>query len=215
MRGGSQKRVVLFAAVLSALRVCPVAAGSLADELSSVEESEQGSVLLEELIRTAVLGADFPVTATTPSVTYTFDPTTGTFVRTSSSLGPIFVERAETIGRGKVTLNMSYLFVSFQTLNGDDLDGLNQSQTIAGAGGALQDSLSFSTFSLDSHVFSFSGTYGVTDAWDVNVLLPVVYTTLDADGAVDLRVSGTNPNPVAIDANDSALGLGDVLLRTK
>jgi hypothetical protein len=201
--------------ILCALMGQPVAAGSLVDELSPVEASGQGSVLLEELIRTSVLGADFPTTATTPSVTYTFDPASGVFVRASGSLGPAFAERGETTGRGKATLGMSYLFASFKTLNGDDLDGLQQTMRTTGAGGALRDTLSFSSFTLDSHVFAFSGTYGITDAWDVNAVVPVVYTILEADGKVDGRVAGSTPDPVSIDADDSAFGIGDALLRTK
>src|SRR4029453_3718217 len=49
-----------------------------------------------------------------------FDATTGTFIRTSQSFGPILTDRAETIGRGKFSFGYNYQFFSFDQLEGID-----------------------------------------------------------------------------------------------
>ena len=43
--------------------------------------------------------------------------------------------------------------------------------------------LTFEEFDLESHVLSLYATYGITDRWDVNVLVPIVFTSLDVSCA--------------------------------
>ena len=86
----------------------------------------------------------------------------------------------------------------------------------------------FDKFDLESHVLSLYATYGITDRWDVNVLLPIIFTSLDVsahavlnnfainpgDGLpVHLLPDGTNVQTRTVD--DDATGVGDLLLRTK
>ena len=68
--------------------------------------------------------ADFPALSTVPGFTYRYNPQLSVFERSSASLGPVFVERPQTLGRGKFDLGVSYLFVDFAELNGKDLDRL-------------------------------------------------------------------------------------------
>src|SRR6266852_114197 len=68
--------------------------------------------------------ADFPAISTAPGITYRYNPQLQAFERSSTSLGPVFVERPETIGRGKFDFGFSYLFVDFDELNGKNLDHL-------------------------------------------------------------------------------------------
>jgi len=51
-----------------------------------------------------------------------FDPALKTFVTTTDSLGPIFGERADTIGRHRIAVGVSYQFFQF-----DKIDGVNLS----------------------------------------------------------------------------------------
>jgi hypothetical protein len=74
-------------------------------------------------------------------------------------------------------------------------------------------------FSLRHHVFSFAGTYGITNHWDVNLVLPLMYTILDLRGDAGVAIGpGTiATGPVSFNdffSND-AFGVGDMLLRTK
>jgi hypothetical protein len=186
----------------------------------------------------AAQAGDFPATSTAPGFTYRYNPEAGMFERSSASLGPVFVERPQTTGRGKFDLGVSYLFVEFTEIDGDDMDelsftGLEHNDCCdttspppsAGDPAFERDTadIFFEKFNIISHVVSFSGTYGITDRWDVNLLLPVVRTQLDVRVRKQLNdVSGANThffpdgNTVNVDTvEDDANGVGDLLLRTK
>src|SRR5262245_45339528 len=62
-----------------------------------------------------------PLPSPASGFTYRFDSTTGTFVRSTQSFGPILTDRAETIGRGKFSFGYNYQFFSFDKLEGIDL----------------------------------------------------------------------------------------------
>ena len=52
--------------------------------------------------------------------------------------------------------------------------------------------LFFDQFGIESHVVSLFATYGITDDWDVNILLPIIHTSLEVDArAVLNNESGT------------------------
>lgn len=78
-------------------------------------------VLVQQLAPSA---ADFPAISTVPGVTFRYNPAIQTFERSSGSLGPVYVERPQTLGRGKFDFGVNYLYVDFDELDGDELDGL-------------------------------------------------------------------------------------------
>ncbi len=169
--------------------------------------------------RLALRGIDLPATATAPAFTYEFDFETGAAVRSSESLGPTFAERAETVGRHRMAFAVSHLYADL-----DHFDGHDFADDIVTAGvrrfGKLQIGGAFvaQDFSLEQHVTSVSTTFGITEAWDVNVLVPVVQTSLQLDGisAAIVEQNGARQSARAFVAFDeSAVGLGDVLVRTK
>lgn len=191
-------------------------------------------ILLGELSSQA---ADFPATSTVPGFTYRFNERLEVFERTSSNLGSAFVERARTLGRGKLDVGLAYLFVDFDELDGEDLDsltlpGITHNDCCAappspGNPAFEQDTsdVFFEKFELVSHVFSLFATYGITDRLDVNLLLPVVYTSLDVRATADFNdESGTRTHFFDTEAgttsetrsvDDDAFGVGDLQLRTK
>src|SRR5262249_56247733 len=69
-------------------------------------------------------------------------------------------------------------------------------------------------FSLKENVFTFNFTYGLTDLWDVNLLVPTLYTTLDLAG-----IAGSFASLVATVGQarfrDDTFGIGHILLRSK
>jgi hypothetical protein len=169
--------------------------------------------------RLAIRGIDFPATATTPAFTYVFNFETGAPERTSESLGPTFLERADTVGRHRLALGVSYLYADLDQFDGHDFArdivtaGTRKfgSFTVAGAFVAHD-------FSLKSSVTSVSATYGVTDAWDVNLFVPIVRTSLALDGtsaAIVQTSAGQQQATARASLSGSASGLGDVLVRTK
>lgn len=148
-----------------------------------------------------------PVVSSSAGVTYEYNPDLEIFERTSDTLGPIFLERPDTIGRGKFNVNVSYQYVQFDTYDGDDIDSLGNGAPIllAGGGGGGAVPLEY-RLGLHSHIVGFSATYGILDDLDVNLLVPLIQTNFDV--GVD---TGSQHGH---DSND-AFGVGDVLLRAK
>ncbi|MCA1853619.1 MAG: hypothetical protein LC647_14860, partial [Beggiatoa sp.] len=68
--------------------------------------------------------ADFPAISTLPGLSYRYNPDLQAFERSSGSLGPVYVERPQTLGRGKLDIGLAYLYINFDELDGDELDGL-------------------------------------------------------------------------------------------
>ena len=65
--------------------------------------------------------ATFPVGSSSGGFTYTFNPTLGTFSRSSESFGPLFAERALTVGRYRGILGVSYQRSTYDTFEGKNL----------------------------------------------------------------------------------------------
>jgi len=206
----------------------------------------------------------FPLGSPAGGFTYTFDETLGTFRRTTPSFGPVFAERAVTMGKNRFNAGFSYQHTTYRSFEGQDIgDGAikfylrHEECCSAGSGGGtggggggtgggggpvvtpndtrfdppfegdlIEAALSMRT-STDTAVFSLN--YGLTDRWDVGVLVPLVHVELDADvEASILRLSTANDplthtfeagNPNAtqktFSLGGSATGLGDVVVRSQ
>jgi hypothetical protein len=204
-------------------------ARSLADALISAfpgQLAEDGEGLAAVFART--VGTSFPVTGTSSAYVYRFDPATDAFQRLNVPLGPVFSERAQTVGPQKLSLAVNYLLVQYDTINGDDLHALVSSDPrgpgdhIAICAGPLcEPVLGTARIDLEAQVVTVSATYGVTTDLDVNLLVPIVRTFLRASTSFvgpDPRVP---PNPSyfpyasANGANEASTGVGDILLRLK
>jgi outer membrane putative beta-barrel porin/alpha-amylase len=139
---------------------------------------------------------EFPQAAVSPAFTFRYNPTLSVFERTTAVPGPLFSERATTLGRGQLNFSVGYSFIEFQDLNGTDLDalvnpvlipttvGTPQPTTIVAPNGrtALYFPAALSTdvirMDLKAHVITPTLRYGVTDRWDVGVVIPIVRTSL-------------------------------------
>ena len=154
--------------------------------------------------------ANVPVSAASGGSTFSFEG--GVPVRTSTSAGPVFGERAQTLGRGRVLAALTRTGVSFKTLRGVDLDNINFIFTHANtdfegcdsiAGGdcsllgvpALENETINLNLALDVRltVTSFLMTYGITDRLDIGVVLPVVSTSLE--GSTQAQINPFGPPP--------------------
>ncbi|HEV7838927.1 MAG TPA: hypothetical protein VGO75_12730, partial [Gemmatimonadaceae bacterium] len=67
--------------------------------------------------------ANIPIGSTSGGVTFRFEG--GVPVQTSTSAGPIFAERAQTLGRGRVLAGISRTGFRFATLRGVDMNNLS------------------------------------------------------------------------------------------
>src|SRR5215472_1339678 len=62
----------------------------------------------------------FPLASSAGGFTYRYDPALGTFTRATDSFGPIYAERADTIGKGKFNFGLNFSHFTF-----DRIDDLN------------------------------------------------------------------------------------------
>src|SRR6266545_5998644 len=152
---------------------------------------------------TAQIGA-FPFSSSVGGFTFAFEPALGTFVRTTETLGPLFAERAPTLGRGKLNLHFSSTFFTYDEFNGKSLDHLRvvaRHQPDAIPPNYVRTSLELDTIliniNLDIHVrlFSLAAIYGVTDRLDVGILDPVASVDMDVKSKAEIITSPENPFP--------------------
>jgi Putative MetA-pathway of phenol degradation len=229
---------VALLALLTALCPRPGHAGSLADVFRSPTFARLGLAPLGGALA-ATVAATYPVASASSSVVYEYNPALETMERRTGIAGPLFGERAETIGRGLFDVSLTYSYIHFATIDGDDLDSLPSRRSAGGRmltirvpGGRMLRDGRFTTFlpvqvtadiDVTAHQLAASATYGVTPRLDVNLTVPLLRTSLD------LTASGVAPDPrfpafalpggrtlgLEPSASAAATGVGDVLLRAK
>lgn len=196
--------------------------------------SFQSDFRLMDIALTSQLTA-VPVPSPASGFTYKFDPTTGTFVRSTRSYGPILTDRGETIGRGRIAFGGTLQHFSF-----DQLDGVSLSNVPAvfrhdayRTTGGRSDVIATEN-AITASVTQFTGalTYGVTDRFDISVAVPIVQTRLSLVSNATIERVGTGTDrgvhyfldPTApgghgtthqFFASGQASGVGDILVRAK
>ena len=144
-----------------------------------------------------------PLPSSSGAFSYAWDSDVDTFVRFEQSLGAGFGERAQTLGKGRFNVGLSYQHVDFSTLAGDSLDnivlgpaGVQQGLPGHPAGAtrpssATTSSTPSSDMSFTFDLFYLSAAYGLTDTIDVSLALAINHAhmqgnatamTLDPDG---------------------------------
>ena len=179
--------------------------------------------------------ASVPLSATSSGATFSF--VGGLPVRTSTSAGPIFGERSQTLGRGRFFLGASVTGIEFTSLNGVPLENLllnfkhEDGDPVEEAFGEPFFENDVMALELDMRVSVLVGTlaatYGLTDFIDVGVAVPIVRTAVsgrtDAQilpfGDIPIhRFGGDGTDPVlraSASMDGSASGIGDVAARLK
>jgi hypothetical protein len=194
----------------------------------------QSEFRLVNIALTSQLAA-IPLPSPGSGFTYTFDSSTGTFVRSTRSFGPILAERGETIGKGRLAVNFAYQSFTFDHLDGVPLNSVPAvfRHDNPQLGGGRTDVVSTMN-TIESTVNQMSGavTFGVTDRFDVSLAVPVVNTRLSLLSNASIQRVGTGSNlgvhyfrdPNAIGgygssqqyfADESATGIGDLVVRAK
>jgi len=139
--------------------------------------------------------SSLPVSATSGGATFRFEG--GVPVPTSGSPGPIFAERAQTLGKGRIFIGANINHLHFETLRGVSLNGVQMVFTHQNVTGAECDSIvgaSCAPYGVPTHendvidlnlaldidmtVTSFFLSFGLLDRVDIGVVLPVVSTSL-------------------------------------
>jgi len=129
--------------------------------------------------------------------TYQFDPALGVFSRTTSNLGPIMSERADTLGARRVSIGFAYQRLSFDSIEGIDLNEVPAVFTHDSAElrGGREDVVTTNN-AIDATVTRSATfiSYGVTNSLDISVVLP--YITADIEVTSDAtiqRIGTTDP----------------------
>lgn len=177
--------------------------------------------------------ANTPLGATSSGVTFSFEG--GVPVATSLSGGPIFAERTQTLGRGRVFLGANVTGLRFQRLRGTPLDDLTLNLAHEDVNDDGLGSPEFENdliqirlgLDIDLLVASFLLTYGLTDWVDIGVAVPIVRTSLRGASVAQVNpfgsptlhfFAGTATDPVlqaATSVQGTATGVGDVATRVK
>jgi len=129
-----------------------------------------------------------PVASPASGVILKTDSATGLQLPASGTLGPIFTERGETIGKHHFYIGVSNQDFHFKSYNGRSTDSLQlmdigtNSSTVT-AGGAVKSFPVTYNINMDvrlSQDVAFL-TYGVTDRLDVSVGLPIVHAAVSSN----------------------------------
>ena len=222
-------------------------AGLRAHGMHFIPAASEGNFAVISFI-TEALGrnvANMPIGSTSGSETFRF--VGGVPLKTSLSAGPIFAERPQTLGKGRVLAGVNRSGFRFATLRGVDMKNINLNfthqnvdfpgcSTTFGADCAQYGVPSFEndvmvfhlSIDLDVRVTSMFMTYGVSDKFDVGLVIPVVQAHFEGASSAEMMpfggttanhyFSGTAANPVLAaqrQSTGSATGLGDVALRFK
>jgi Putative MetA-pathway of phenol degradation len=176
--------------------------------------------------------ANIPIGSTSGGVTFRFEG--GAPVATSTSAGPIFAERAQTLGRGRVLAGISRTGFSFATLRGVDMKNIDLTFThqnvnfpgcdaqfggdcsLYGIPALENDAMDFHlSMDLSVQVTSIYVTYGVSDRLDFGLVVPIVQADFRGESEAQIRpfggtsaahyFAGTPTNPV-LTASRQSLG---------
>lgn len=154
--------------------------------------SETNGALLSFFTSSVALNvANFPLSSTAASQTFKF--VDGVPTPTSNSFGPIFAERAQTIGRGRVNAGVNYSKLAFKRVRGVDLSDVQlvflhqnadfegcdeifgEDCTLLGVPPLENDIITLDlNLDMNADVFAFYGTFGLTDWLDLSLALPVI-----------------------------------------
>ena len=190
----------------------------------AVADLENPAVAIVQSFNQLMVGqlSTFPIGSSAGGFTYAFDPTLGTFRRASSSFGPLFAERAATIGRGRFSAGFNYQHSSYHRFEGESLDDgsikfyLRHQEccTVGGApvppffgvieqpngtllspffeGDVIEAAL---TLDVSTDMVAVFGNYGLTDRWDVGLAVPFVHVSMDASVLATIQRLATSATP--------------------
>ncbi len=149
--------------------------------------------------------SSFPLGSSAGGFTWTFEPVSGTFTRASESFGPIFAERALTIGKEKLNAGINSQRVTFDHLDGKKLQG-GEIVGYTGLPNYLGVNSVFFEDRLDlqltTDTVSVFATYGLSDRLDVGVAVPINRVSVKASlvsrygDSVTGTTSPANPHPL-------------------
>jgi len=178
--------------------------------------------------------ASVPLPSPASGFTYELDPALGVFKRSTQSFGPILAERAETIGKKKVSLGFNYQYFAFDTIEGVDLGNVPAVFTHDNAAPGGRADVVTTSNAIDLKVGQFTAfvSYGLADGVDISAAVPFVKVDLGVVSQATVQRIGTASSPAThffrdpsapgtfgttktFSQSGSASGIGDVVGRLK
>jgi hypothetical protein len=181
--------------------------------------------------------ANLPLSASGSGQTFKF--VGGLPVKTSASFGPVFGERAQTVGKRRVVVGANLTGINFNSLRGVPLDKLILNFTHSDVPGTGRPGLGDPEKENDIIqvrlqlyvnllVSTFFVTYGLGDQVDLSLAVPLVHTSIQGRSEAQIYpfggptavhfFTGTPENPgltASAATFGSHTGLGDIALRLK
>ena len=160
-------------------------------------------------------------------MTWELDGRPGMPIITGESFGPLYAERAQTVGQGRVFVSFSYARVEYDDLDGHGLDRVNKVPPVRWDWGEDTWLEVDALYGLDivSDILTVQATVGVTDRWDIGVLVPYIEHDFRVKGVENIRwrdryavTPPDVPNHEISNHNvvhDEARGMGDLIVRSK
>src|SRR5262249_16940150 len=183
----------------------------------------------------AIQLSNFPLASSAGGFSYQLDPALGVFTRATDSFGPIYTERADTIGKGKFAFGMNFSHFSFDQIDDlklreGDVQIVLTHQDLPPSPCCLRPffqpyAIQPSTFlKIQTNISALVFTYGVTDRLDVGGAVPIVDVKIEAqtDATINKLATGGNSatsgihrfpsgeDSSTIRQSGSATGVGDV-----
>jgi hypothetical protein len=155
----------------------------------------------------AAARSQVPIPSSSGAFSFAWDSDLDTFVRSEQSLGPLFGERAQTLGRGRFTAGLSYQRINFDSLEGDSLSNIRSVQPaftpeyLADLTPSDQETFGDDqlitqldlNFSFD--LFYLTAAYGLTDNIDISMALSINHAHMSGSAfakTVDPAQNGGN-----------------------
>ena len=183
--------------------------------------------------------SQLPFASPASGFVFSFNPSLGVVSRTTESFGPILTERADTIGRHKLFVGVSYQYFNFDKVDGinlRDFGAVFHHEPVPGNFVFANDIIATQNrIDLKVHQVTAVASFGLTSRLDVSVAVPIVDVRMGVSSAADIVSFETPccihnfavPSPfpqhevvlsssraIFSDAS-SALGIGDVVFRGK
>jgi hypothetical protein len=136
--------------------------------------------------------ASVPLPSPASGYTYRYDAQAGVFVRSTASFGPILTDRAETIGRKRLSLGFTYQRFAFDTIEGADLRALPAVFTHDNPAPGGRDDVVTTVNDVSLRVQQYTAflTYGLGRRVDLSLAVPLVRVDLAVSSVVSLVVIG-------------------------
>ena len=147
----------------------------------------------------AAARSQVPVPSASGAFRFGWDPELDTFVRSDQSLGSMFAERAQTLGRHTGTISVGYTRIDFDSFEGTSLSHLSFSQPAVSPeqlnGLPPSDQAKFGNdllrtrlnLGLSYDLLFLTAAYGVTDTIDVSMALSINHAHMNGSAVTSIE----------------------------